>query len=94
MRPSTLLDGWLVVVVFLAGMGNSIVFAQEIEKLAEEVQNPLSDLVRVGFANEPTFGIRFNNRRSNVCNLQANTTQKWEMPHKGMPILVSDPHTS
>ena len=37
--------------VILGFIGSPMAHAEEIKKLAEEVQNPVSDLVRVGFNN-------------------------------------------
>jgi hypothetical protein len=42
--------------MFLGFMTSHMVDAQEIKELAEEVQNPVSDLVRVGFLNNTFFG--------------------------------------
>ena len=51
--------------------------AQEIKKLAEEVQNPVSDLVRVGFDNGTFFGAGANDHLFNVFNLQTSTTRRF-----------------
>jgi hypothetical protein len=54
-----------------------MVDAQEIKELAEEVQNPVSDLVRVGFLNNTFFGAGANDHVLNIFNLQASTTRKF-----------------
>jgi hypothetical protein len=50
---------------------------EEITKLAEQVQNPVSDLMRIGFTNGTSFGAGFNNHLFNVFNLQADTTRRF-----------------
>ena len=43
---------------------------EEIEKLAKDVQNPVSDLLRIGLLNTNTFGAGRNNYDFNVFDLQ------------------------
>jgi hypothetical protein len=50
--------------------------AEDIEKLAVKVQNPVSDLVRVGFSNGTLFEGGANNHVSNLFNLQLDTTRR------------------
>jgi len=54
-----------------------MVHAKEIKKLAEAVQNPVSDLERVGFTNGTFFGAGANDHIFNVFNLQASTTKRF-----------------
>lgn len=63
--------------VILGFMTSHMALAQEIKKLAEEVQNPVSDLVRVGFTNGTFFGAGANDHVLNIFNLQASTTRKF-----------------
>ena len=63
--------------VFLGFMTSHMVHAEDIKKLAEEVQNPVSDLVRVGFINGTFFGGGANDHLFNVFNLQASTTRRF-----------------
>jgi hypothetical protein len=63
--------------MFLGFMTSHMVDAQEIKELAEEVQNPVSDLVRVGFLNNTFFGAGANDHVLNIFNLQASTTRKF-----------------
>ncbi len=72
-----LLKIFVMVVVFLYVMGSPMANAEDIEKLAEEVQNPVSDLVRVGFGNNTLFGAGMNNHLLNTFNLQASTTKRF-----------------
>ena len=51
--------------------------AQEIKELAEEVQNPVSDLVRVGFSNGTFFGAGANDHVFNFFNIEASTTRRF-----------------
>jgi hypothetical protein len=51
--------------------------AEEIKKLAEQVQNPVSDLVRVGFTNGTFFGTGFNNHLFNNFEFEASTTRRF-----------------
>ena len=71
-RKSCLLIG--VILVFI---GSAIAQAQEIKTLAEEVQNPVSDLVRVGFTNGTLFGGGANDHIVNIFNLEAGTTRRF-----------------
>jgi hypothetical protein len=68
---------WWVVGGLLAFMASHMVHAQEIKKLAEEVQNPVSDLVRVGFTNGTFFGAGANNHLFNVFNFETSTTRRF-----------------
>lgn len=68
---------WLTTAVILGFLGSPPARAEDIKKLAEEVQNPVSDLVRLGFTNGTFFGTGLNNHLSNVFNLQLDTTRKW-----------------
>ena len=54
-----------------------MVHAEEIKKLAEQVQNPVSDLVRVGFSNGTFFGAGANDHVFNLFNLQADNTRRF-----------------
>jgi len=63
--------------VILGFMTSHMAHAQEIKKLAEEVQNPVSDLVRVGFTNGTFFGAGANDHLLNVFNLEASTTRRF-----------------
>ncbi len=67
----------LMVVTILSILGNPFAHPQEIIKLAEEAQNPISDLVRVGVVNRTLFGAGANNDLFNIFNLQASTTKKF-----------------
>ncbi len=68
---------WIIAAVILGFLGSQPAQAEDIKKLAEEVQNPVSDLVRLGFTNGTFFGSGLNNHLSNVFNLQFDTTRKW-----------------
>lgn len=68
---------WVIGGILLSFMGSQPAHAEDIKKLAEEVQNPVSDLVRVGFANGTLFGAGANNHLLNTFNLQASTTRKF-----------------
>jgi hypothetical protein len=63
--------------MILACMANPMAHAEEIKKLAEEVQNPVSDLVRIGFTNGTSFGGGANNHLFNLFNLEASTTRRF-----------------
>jgi hypothetical protein len=63
--------------VFLGFTASHMVHAEEIKKLAVQVQNPVSDLVRVGFVNGTFFGAGLNDHLFNVFNLQADTTRRF-----------------
>ena len=68
----------LLVGVILAFIGSQPAHADEdITKLAEEVQNPVSDLVRIGFANSTLFGAGANDHLINTFNLQSSTTNRF-----------------
>ena len=70
-----------------------VVFAKadEITELAKQVQNPISDLVRVGFINSTLGGAGQNNFTSNLFVLQADTTKKfgnWALLNRlNIPLL-------
>jgi hypothetical protein len=63
--------------VILGFMASQMAHAEEIKKLAEQVQNPVSDLVRLGFTNGTLFGAGANDHLLNVFNLQASTTRRF-----------------
>lgn len=63
--------------VFLGFMANQLGHAEEITELAEEVQNPVSDLIRFGFTNGTSFGAGANDHVRNLFNLEASTTRKF-----------------
>jgi len=67
----------MIVGVILGFIGSQMAHAEEIKKLAEAVQNPVSDLVRVGFTNGTFFGAGANDHLLNVFNLQASTTRRF-----------------
>ena len=71
------LKSWLTAGMFLACLTNPIAHAEEIKQLAEQVQNPVSDLVRAGFTNGTLFGAGANNHLLNVFNLEASTTRRF-----------------
>jgi len=50
---------------------------EEIEKLAKDVQNPVSDLLRIGLLNTNTFGAGRNNYDFNVFDLQGIWAKKF-----------------
>ena len=50
---------------------------KKLKKLAEEVENPVSDFVRFGFVNNTLFGTGLNNHLSNVFNLEAAHTGRF-----------------
>jgi len=68
---------WLMVGVILGFMANQVAQAEEIKKLAEEVQNPVSDLVRAGFINGTSFGAGANNHLFNLFAFEASTTRRF-----------------
>ncbi|WNM63578.1 hypothetical protein [Candidatus Nitrospira neomarina] len=70
-------QGCVLAAVILVVLGTQPAQAEDIKKLAEEVQNPVSDLVRLGFLNGTFFGAGLNNHLSNVFNLQLDTARKW-----------------
>ncbi len=72
-----ILKRWMIVGVILGFIGSQMAHAEEIKKLAEAVQNPVSDLVRVGFTNGTLFGAGANDHLLNVFNLQASTTKRF-----------------
>lgn len=74
--PATFI-GCLMVGVILSFMASHQVHAEDIKKLAEQVQNPVSDLVRVGFTNGTFFGAGANNHLFNIFNLQLDTTRRF-----------------
>ncbi|HSF07908.1 MAG TPA: hypothetical protein VLA60_00750 [Nitrospirales bacterium] len=82
---------WVIAGILLGFMGSQTAHAEDIKKLAEEVQNPVSDLVRVGFTNSTLFGTGFNNHLSNVFNLEAGNTRRfgqWALLNRlTIPIL-------
>jgi hypothetical protein len=67
---------WFCAGLILAVISNGFVSAEEVKQLAEEVQNPVSDLVRVGFLNNTFFGTGFNNHLTNLFNLNAANTRR------------------
>ncbi|MDH5429799.1 MAG: neuromedin U [Nitrospirota bacterium] len=67
----------LMVVTILSILGNPFAHPQEITKLAEQAQNPISDLVRLGVVNRTLFGAGANNHLFNTFNLQASTTKRF-----------------
>lgn len=67
----------VMVGVMLSVGGNQSAHGEEIKKLAEEVQNPISDLVRLGFGNNTLFGAGMNNHLFNTFNFQASTTKRF-----------------
>jgi len=71
------LKRWVIVGVILGFIGSQMAHAEENKKLVEAVQNPVSDLVRVGFANGTFFGAGANDHLLNVFNLQASTTRRF-----------------
>jgi hypothetical protein len=68
---------WVMLGVILGFLGSPPAYAEDIKKLAEEVENPVSDLVRVGFTNGTLFGAGANNHLLNNLNLQASTTRRF-----------------
>ncbi len=50
--------------------------AEDIKKLAQQVQNPVSDLVRVGFLNGTLFGSGVNDHVLNNFNLETSNTRR------------------
>ncbi|MDR4462155.1 MAG: transporter [Nitrospirales bacterium] len=68
---------WVMVGVILGFLGSHPAYAEDIKTLAKEVENPVSDLVRVGFVNGTQFGAGANNHLFNVFNLQASTTRRF-----------------
>jgi hypothetical protein len=63
--------------MFLGFMTSHMIHAEEIKKLAEEVQNPVSDLVRVGFNNGTFFGAGANDHVFNLFNIETSNTRKF-----------------
>lgn len=72
---------------------------EKLKELAIQVQNPVSDLIRLGFTNIMPFGSGPNNSRINVFNLNISTTRKfgqWAIlnrlivPLVYLPASVSD----
>ena len=63
--------------VLLGFMACHMAHAEEIKKLAEEVQNPVSDLVRVGFNNGTFFGAGANDHVFNLFDIETSTTRKF-----------------
>jgi hypothetical protein len=63
--------------VALSVMTSPIAQAEEIKELAEEVQNPVSDLVRLGFTNGTLFGGGANDNVTNVFNLEGSNTRSF-----------------
>jgi hypothetical protein len=63
--------------VILGFMTSQLAQAEDIKKLAEQVQNPVSDLVRVGFTNGTLFGAGANNHLLNIFNLETSTTRRF-----------------
>ena len=68
---------WVLVGMFLAFLQTHVVQAQDIKKLAEQVQNPVSDLIRVGLTNGTSFGAGSNDHLLNVFNLEAGNTRRF-----------------
>ena len=50
---------------------------EELQELAVQVQNPVSDLVQFGFTNSTLFGSGPKNSNINIFNLLASTTRKF-----------------
>jgi len=77
--------------VILGFMASHMGHAEEIKKLAEAVQNPVSDLVRVGFANGTFFGAGANDHIFDVFNLQADNNKRfgdWALLNRlSVPLL-------
>jgi hypothetical protein len=77
--------------LILCVLGSQLAHAEAIKKLAEEVQNPVSDLVRVGFINSTLFGSGFNNHLANVFNLEVANTRRfgdWALLNRlNVPLL-------
>ena len=71
------LKRWLMAGMILAFLSSPMAHAEEIKKLAKEVQNPVSDLVRGGVTNGTLFGAGANDHLLNVFNLQASTTSRF-----------------
>jgi len=67
----------LMVGMIFGILASHMAHAEDIKKLAEQVQNPVSDLVRMGFTNGTSFGAGTNNHLFNVFNLQADTTRRF-----------------
>jgi len=63
--------------VILVFMASHMAHAEESKQLAEQVQNPVSDLVRVGFTNGTFFGAGFNNHLFNNFEFEASTTRRF-----------------
>ncbi len=78
MPSQRLFKSWVIVGVILGIIGSQLAHGEEeIKKLAEEVENPVSDLVRVGFTNGTFFGAGVNDHLFNTFNLQASTTRRF-----------------
>lgn len=69
--------GWVIAGVILGFLGSQPAHSEDIKKLAEEVENPVSDLVRAGFTNATYFGAGSNNHLFNTFDLQASTTKRF-----------------
>ncbi|MDR4493977.1 MAG: neuromedin U [Nitrospirales bacterium] len=82
---------WIIAGVLQCFIVSQLARAQEVKKLAEEVQNPVSDLVRVGFLNNAFFGAGANNHLFNNFNLQTSTTRRfgnWALLNRlNVPII-------
>lgn len=68
---------WIMVGVILGFLGSQPAHAEDIKQLAEEAQNPVSDLVRVGFTNATFFGAGLNNHLFNNFQLETSTTRRF-----------------
>lgn len=72
-----ILKSWVIAGILLGFIGSQTAHAEDIKKLAEEVENPVSDLVRAGFTNATFFGAGTNNHLFNTFNLQISTTRRF-----------------
>ncbi|WP_342348827.1 hypothetical protein [uncultured Nitrospira sp.] len=70
-------QSWIMVGVILGFLWSQPTHAEDIKKLAEEAQNPVSDLVRVGFTNATFFGAGGNNHLFNNFQLETSTTRRF-----------------
>lgn len=77
MGPKKSCQSWIMVGVILGFLGSQPAHAEDIKQLAEETQNPVSDLVRVGFTNATFFGTGFNNHLFNNFQLETSTTRRF-----------------
>ncbi|WP_443147851.1 neuromedin U [Nitrospira sp.] len=68
---------WFIAGVIIGFLGSQPAHAEDIEQLAKEVENPVSDLVRAGFTNSTFFGAGANNHLFNTFNLQISTTRRF-----------------